>query len=176
MTATPEGQTWRRLSAAELTAAVERHQRFVRGVPGGARANLSFCDLSGMAASGYDLSNAEMTGAKLGSVVGAGMRLRGATLYGADLRRANLTRADLSRADLRGCSLRGANLESALLIDADLREGSLATTGRQGELTAVPRDQTPSDLGAAMLRHADLSRARVSHGLVAGADMSDTIG
>ena len=175
MAATADGQTWRRLSAAELTAAVERHQRFVRGIPGGMRANLAFCDLSGMAAGGYDLSNAEMTGARLGSVAGAGMRLRGATLYGADLRRANLTRADLSRADLRGCSLRGANLENALLVDADLREGALATTGRLGELTTVAHDQTPSDLGTASLRHADLSRARIAHGLIGSADLSDTV-
>ena len=155
MAATADGQTWRRLSAAELTAAVERHQRFVRGIPGGMRANLAFCDLSGMAAGGYDLSNAEMTGARLGSVAGAGMRLRGATLYGADLRRANLTRADLSR--------------------ADLREGALATTGRLGELTTVAHDQTPSDLGTASLRHADLSRARIAHGLIGSADLSDTV-
>src|SRR5581483_3626010 len=47
----------KRLTPQELSGVLQRHRRFVNQMPGGARANLSFHDLSGV-----DLTDCDLTG------------------------------------------------------------------------------------------------------------------
>ena len=87
---------------ATVRKALDLHARYLEGLPGGRRANLSYADLSNFALDGADLSHAEMTGARLNGAILTGARMNGVVLYGADLRDADLRRAAMVRADLRG--------------------------------------------------------------------------
>ena len=74
-------------TSKELSNILERHEAWLRGAPGGQRANLQ----------GADLSDANLHWADLSK----------ANLQGADLSKANLSEANLQRADLRGAKLPG---------------------------------------------------------------------
>ena len=81
------------MTSDEIKTVLDAHGKWLRGVPGGQRA---------------DLSGADLTGADL----------RGAYLSVADLRGAYLTGADLRGADLRGAYLRGAKLNDSVTVRA----------------------------------------------------------
>ena len=92
----------------ELSIILAKHEKWLRGEPGGMRANLVDADLNGA-----DLRRAYLRGANL-----VGANLSDANLFGAELSDANLFGAYLSdaylnRADLRGANLVGANLDYA---------------------------------------------------------------
>ena len=121
----------------ELATILGLHQRWIRGEPGGKRANLSGAYLRGSNLSGADLVGANLSGAYL-----SGANLRGANLYCADLsgaylRGANLSGAylrgaDLSGADLVGANLSGANLDRANLVGANLGKLRIVQLGPLG--------------------------------------------
>src|SRR5690348_375212 len=92
----------RRLVQSELDEIVRRHESFLLGRKGGARANLSYCDLSGVTLAKRNLSDADFTGAVLQEANLQGTKLDRAILFCADLRGADLQGASLNRADLRG--------------------------------------------------------------------------
>ncbi len=109
-----------------LLRVLAAHHAWLRGEPGGERADLSGLDLTDVDMKGTDLTDADFAGADLS---GADLResrlvrtnLRQAFLRGADLRESNLTGADLSEADLRDCDLRGARLDSTDFWRANFR-------------------------------------------------------
>ena len=82
-----------------LNGILELHQKWLRGVDGGARANLTGANLTGADLYGANLTVANLTGADL-----YGANLTRANLTGADLTRANLTVANLTRANLYGAN------------------------------------------------------------------------
>src|SRR3972149_3806880 len=131
--ATP-GASWKRLEQAELEDVIPAHARFLSGAARGLRANLAFHDLAGLDLEGRDLSQADLSAAKLNGARMGGINLRNANLFCTDLRMASIQRADLSRTDLRGACLRGAQLSESLLIDADIREGTLLRSSSNSEL------------------------------------------
>jgi uncharacterized protein YjbI with pentapeptide repeats len=90
-----------------------------------------------------DLSDANLSGAKLWTANLSGADLRNVNLSGANLRNANLSGANLSDADLSGAKLWGAKLGGANLSDADLRGAELCS----------------ADFSGANLRHTNLSEA-----------------
>ena len=113
------------ITQEELSIVLEKHGKWLRGEPGGERADLRGANLSDANLYGADLRGADLYGANL-----SGANLRGADLRCADLRCANLRGADLRGANLRGADLRGANLRGANprgadLDDADLRGADL---------------------------------------------------
>ena len=71
----------RRLTQAELDAAINGHERFIRGLSGGQRMTLRFVDVSGLEFGNRNLTEADCTGS---SFVGA-----------------HLVRSDLTRASRR---------------------------------------------------------------------------
>ena len=84
------------MTQCDLNTIIQLHEKWLRGEPGGKKADLSYADLS------Y-------------------ADLRSANLRYADLRSADLHNADLSYANLRYADLRYANLSYADLSYADLR-------------------------------------------------------
>ena len=74
---------------------------------------------------GYELREANLSGANLRDADLSGADLSGADLRGADLSDADLSDADLSRADLRGSDLSGADLSGADLYKANLSDANL---------------------------------------------------
>lgn len=81
------------MTQCDLNTIIQLHEKWLRGEPGGKKADLSYADLSYA-----DLRSAN---------------LRYADLHGADLSYADLRGADLSGADLRGANLRYADLRYA---------------------------------------------------------------
>lgn len=110
-----------------------------------------------------DLSEADLTGAKLEGANLSLANLIGATLHranliGADLSQSNINEADLSRADLREADLIAATLWHANLARAMLREAKLSQASLIG-----------ANLSGADLSVADLSRAELSGAVLVGA-------
>ncbi len=69
------------MTQAEINEILEKHHKWLKGYPGGERADFS------------------------------GMGLRGANFRGEDLRRADLFKSNLFKADFRGADLRGADFD-----------------------------------------------------------------
>ena len=103
------------MTPGALVGILEAHERYLRGEPGGTRANLY----------GATLAEANLYGATLAEANLTGATLTGATLAEANLTRANLTGADLFGATLTGANLYGANLTRATLTGATLTEADL---------------------------------------------------
>ena len=172
-TTSSDGQTWRKLSSAELKKVLENHQRFLAKIPGGRRADLSFHDLTGIDLSGRDLSEADLSGARLKQARLAGTKLTRATLFCADLRMANLERADLTGADMRGACLRGAELSDAVLSNVDLRQASMARYSDSGGPQLMEFEEVPSQLTAIVAHRVDLAHARIANAYLLQADFTD---
>ena len=83
------------MTQCDLNTIIQLHEKWLRGEPGGKKADLRSANL------------------------------RYANLHNADLRYANLSYADLRGADLRSADLRSADLRSANLHNADLRYANL---------------------------------------------------
>ena len=107
------------MDANKLKNILDAHLAWLRGDPGGKKANLSGANLSGANLSGANLSGASLYGADLSGANLYGANLSRASLYGANLSRASLYGANLSGADLSGANLYGANLSGAN-IELDL--------------------------------------------------------
>ena len=89
---------WVKLDQTQLSAVIARHAWFKRGAKQGARANLTFHDLSGLSFAGGDLSGADLTGALMKGIDARGADFSDAVLYGADLRLAQLQHVNTLRA------------------------------------------------------------------------------
>ena len=126
---------------------MDRHDAFLSGRAGGHRAVLRFRNLSGLDFHGHNLSEVDFTGSKLFSAIFTDSNLTRAIFYGADLRIANFHKANLTKCDLRGACLRGAILTDSVMIEADMRDGSLMHQGEDGGLvdTAVRTEITCAD-------------------------------
>ena len=102
----------RNITKEEFQIILENHKKWMEGVDGGERADLSRANLSGA-----DLSGANLFGADLSRANLSGADLSGANLFGANLSGADLSRADLSGANLFGANLFGANLSAETKIE-----------------------------------------------------------
>jgi uncharacterized protein YjbI with pentapeptide repeats len=110
-----------------------------------------------------DLSEADLSGARLHLVNLSGANLHGADLSRADLTRADLTGADLARADLSGANLTRADLSGARLTKADLSEADLSGT-----------KLARADLSGASLLGSKLQRANLTSAKVTSANLTRT--
>jgi len=154
-----------------LKETIELHSAWLKGLPGGAYANLSGADLRGADLSladlqladfrNADLSGADLSGANLGKV-----KLHLAHLGRANLSGANLTGAKLREADLRGADLSGADLTRVVFVRANLRDANLSGAYLGGaDLTGAwlgGADLTGTSLAGAKLGGADLTGANVA--------------
>jgi uncharacterized protein YjbI with pentapeptide repeats len=124
------------VSAEKLAEILGLHLKWLRGEPGGERADLRSANL------GYaDLRYANLRSANLRSANLRSANLRYADLRSANLGYANLRSANLGYANLRSANLRSANLRSANLRSADLGSANLRSANlgyaNLGDLRAV---------------------------------------
>lgn len=170
-----------RIHKHALAGAIDLHERFVTGRPGGRRLMMRFVRLPAVilqkrALSGVDLTGSNLTGARL-----AASDLSSAQLYCCDLRDTDMRGCDLTNADLRGSSLRGACLYGARMDGADLRDARLARVEANGVFrvwTVDPERPAPTAGPGGVvsqgvdLRHTSLKRARLAGARLKGADFS----
>ena len=123
------------MNATELKIVLEKHAAFLRGEPGGMKANLRRANLRGAKLRGADLSEADLSRANLRLANLSGADLRWAKLRGADLSEADLSRADLRLADLRWANLSGADLRGA-------KSGSVCRMDFDGWSICIREDKT----------------------------------
>ena len=83
----------RPVPAHEFQAIAAAHAAYLARRPGGRRANLKFCDLSGLDLTGCNFAEADLTGACFRDCSMVGANLRGSTMFGADLTQVDLTDA-----------------------------------------------------------------------------------
>lgn len=107
-----------KMSKKEFYEVMENHAKWLEDHRNGKRADLSYCNLSGMDLSGTDLSYA---------------RLNGTNLMKANLSGSNLAFSDFGRALLHGADLSGTIVDSTDFSDADLCTAKL--DGCKGENT-----------------------------------------
>jgi uncharacterized protein YjbI with pentapeptide repeats len=142
-------------------------------------ANLAGADLHGANLAGAALARADLTGARL-----TGANLARANLHRAELTRAALTDARLTDANLDGAHLDGAHVTGANLVRANLHHADLtraALTGANLNGANLARaDLTGARLTGARLTNArltgtNLTNARLSGADLAGADLYETV-
>ena len=160
------------ITAEQLEDIIAKHEKWVKGIDGGERANLRDANLCGANLRSANLSDANLCGVNLSDVDLCGADLRGANLYGANLCSADLYCTDLHGANLYSTNLRGADLHSANLSGADLRGAGLRGTdlshANLHSANLYNADLSGVDLHGANLYCADLRNANLS-----GADLSD---
>jgi uncharacterized protein YjbI with pentapeptide repeats len=159
----------------DVFAAIDAHERFVLGKPGGARADLRFLTAPGIDLSNRRLAHIELSGANLSGANLSGSDLSNASLNCADITGANLSDAKLSRADFRGARLQGVNFEFADMDGADFRQSTIAVIDRNGKWAVHGGVRVPTvtftncSLKKARLNNANLKNARFDGALLTGA-------
>jgi uncharacterized protein YjbI with pentapeptide repeats len=170
-----------RLYQQTVVSAVDLHERFATGRPGGRRLTMRFARLSGVVLQKRAMSGVDLTGSNLSAARLAASDLSYSLLYCCDLRDIDMRGCDLTKADLRGSSLRGARLYGARMDGADLRDARLARVEADGVFrvwTVDPGRATPTGGPDGVvhqgvdLRNASLKRARLSGARLKGADFS----
>ncbi|MEW6597246.1 MAG: pentapeptide repeat-containing protein [Pseudomonadota bacterium] len=161
-----------RFSQKDLDAVLDRHERFLRGQPDGARALVKMADLSGLDLSRRNLSGMDFTGALMRNCYLVQAKLVAATGYACDLSGADLRGADMTRIDLRGANLRGSNLAFAQLDEADFRPAAMNLVGQYAGL--LPTSDQKADADGACFRGASLAMADMTDMSARNADFRDS--
>lgn len=140
------------------------------------------CELSGRNLTGWTLSGANYSQAKLDYSVMRGVQavavnFEGADLTGADMRGAVLTNAKLADAifagtRLQGIQAAGADLQRALMHGASLQDADLIGANFEGAELNIARLEG-ADLSAANFAGAVLDRANLRDAICDGANFSD---
>ncbi len=163
----------------KIKSVIINHQNWLKK-KGGACADLSFQDLTGLNLPKIDLSGAKLSGVSLSGAKLMGANLSQCDLFGADLEGANLAGANLAGADLRGVNLHKAVLTDCSLSGADLRSDTLllsAADSGEGMRRSLPigGDFTGCDLSGADFNDADLSGADLAGAMLVGTDLSGAL-
>lgn len=112
------------MNSRQFVEALKAHDRYVKRLPGGRRANFTLQTLGGLRLPGVNLQSAILSGTDLSESDLKGADLSLTDLYGSDFSRANLSNANLKRADIRGAIFQGAQMTGADMTGADLRPGA----------------------------------------------------
>ena len=127
------------MKPSDLAAILISHERWLKGIHGGVRADLTLQELYGLDLSEANLKRAKLTGTDLSRCILIKANLEEADLFSANLRECDLTDANLFKADLRGATVRGAKLVRSCLaaggrgpgapVDADLAAAIIRAAG-----------------------------------------------
>jgi uncharacterized protein YjbI with pentapeptide repeats len=125
------------LSQQELDEAVRKHNMFISARVGGARANLTYRNLSNLLMRGAKLTGADFSGSLLFNCDVRGANLDNSVFFTASMQKSDFANASVVRGDFRGCNFKGANFSGADMTSADLREGSIATKDKRGNINLM---------------------------------------
>src|SRR5580698_2294978 len=118
----------------DLAELFKSHEKYLKGMSGGKRLDLSLKTGHELDFSRKILPGAEFVGSFLNHGNFAHAHLQQANFFGATLNNTNFFEADLTQADMRGAQMQGVNFTNATLNEANLGDGSLLKQGMSGEL------------------------------------------
>jgi uncharacterized protein YjbI with pentapeptide repeats len=158
------------------------HDRFLKGVTGGRRADLRNIDLTGKKLNKIDLRDAMAAGTKFTDCSLLRANFSKGDFFGAHFERADMRWSNLTEADVRGAFFLDTCLSGAILTEADFRPGAIYDSGsgiiddssifkdgaRVANLTGV-------NLSEANLVRAKMNNAELFAADLRGADLSDAV-
>ncbi len=156
----------------QLDEAIKKHEMFLSGRSGGARANLQYRNLSNLDFNSCDLSQADLTGSLLIEADLSSGTFKSTSFFACDMRNADMSNGNFSRADFRGAYVAGANLSGADLSDVDLREGKIMKRDTKGILE--DRKRSGGQGSHAVFSGAKLTDTNLKNAHAVSADFSDT--
>lgn len=161
-----------RIEQPEIDEIIRKHQMFLTGRTGGARAVVRDSDLTGIDFSGKNLSQSDFTGSVMTHANLSNANFESATLFGCELKHAQMQGVRLVRADMRGSDIECADLTGADLTGADLREGK---TILKRKMKKADDQYGKAEAGAVQFSRSVLSGATLTGATATGANFSDTI-
>lgn len=159
------------LTQQDLNEIIEKHIFFERGQKGGARAVLTYLDLSNLSFKTANLTQADFTGSLLIRSNFENCNLSGCNFFASDLSNANLRHTNCKGADFRGSYVAGADFTGADLSRADLREGKIMRRSDDGSLE--DRERTNGEGATTIFIGARLEGANMSGIQASNADLRD---
>ena len=151
------------------------HERYVRRLDGGCKAQFRFANLPDMDLQRRQLKEIEFLGCNLRGSRMALSNFSYSSFYGSDLSHCDLRGSHLVRADMRGSALAGAKLGFANLDGADFRKASLLRLDQATGLVGWQSESHPGgepvsvDFSDSSLRGAKLSDAKLQGAIFDGA-------
>src|SRR5580704_17838376 len=156
----------------ELAELFKQHEKYLRGVSGGKRLDMSLKTGHELDFSRKILPGAEFVGAFLNHSNFAYAHLEQANFFGATLNNVNFLEANLTEADMRGAQMQGVNFTKATLNEANLGDGSLLRRGQGGELGPVHTGDVKMRMYDAVFKNATAQRTKYSSAIALSTDLS----
>src|SRR5271154_2401796 len=138
----------------ELAELFKLHEKYLRGVSGGKRLDLSLKTGHELDFSRKILPGAEFVGAFLNHGNFSWAHLEQANFFGATLNNVNFVEANLTEADMRGAQMQGVNFTNATLNEANFGDGSLLRQGVTGEINPIHQGDAKLRLLDAVFKNA----------------------
>jgi len=157
---------------SEIAELSLQHERFLRGISGGRRFDISMHTGHELDLSKRDLSAAEFVGAFLTHADFSRSKIVQGNFFGATLNNSTFFEADLSQADMRGAQMQGVNFTNAVINDANLSDGTLLKHQQGGGLGPVHTTSSKLRLCDAIFRNTTAQRARFSSAIELSTNLS----
>ncbi|MGM0422915.1 MAG: pentapeptide repeat-containing protein [Pseudomonadota bacterium] len=161
------------LSQRELKDIARKHEMFLGGKPGGARAVVKDRDLTGLNMREMQLQQSDFTGCIMRNSDMTAINFESATLFGCDLSNTVMKNGNFSRTDLRGADIQNADLTDANLSGADLRLGSSVLKRKVKE--GGSQYNKDSHAGQVSFSGSTMRNVKLANATAINADFSDAI-
>ena len=164
------------ISQERLDAAIAKHQKYMRGQMGGARANFKFCILDGLDFRGANLTGSEFTGSSFVKAILDRCTFDQSNFYACDLRETSMNGASFRRADFRGAYIADARVENSDFTSVDMREGRMMkkAKGRLHNKTMANGEEAlvSTSFERANIKNSNFTGAKAYRTDFSGADMT----
>ena len=157
---------------SELVNSISQHEKYVRGVHGGKRLDLSLQTGHELDFMKKNLAAAEFVGAFFNRANFSFCKLQQANFFGATLNNSSFIEADISQADMRGAQMQGVDFTNAVMNDANLSDGLLLQHRQGGDIGPVQTSDAKMRLSNAVFKNVTAQRAKFSSAIELSTNLS----